>query len=84
MLHVRENDGGVIEVVDTGPGIPEEVRAKMFDIYYSTKKDGSGLGLPTTRRIIHEHQGKLHVESEEGCGTKFHIELPAAPDSSPE
>jgi signal transduction histidine kinase len=81
MLHVRR-DGqvGVIEVVDTGGGIPEAVRAKMFDIYYSTKKDGSGLGLPTTRRIVHEHQGKLTVESEEGCGTRFRIELPPAAD----
>jgi signal transduction histidine kinase len=85
MLHVRsEGEQGVIEVVDTGPGIPEEARAKIFDIYYSTKKDGSGLGLPTTRRIIHEHHGHLNVESEEGCGTRFRIELPRADDAPAE
>ncbi|MFP4053066.1 MAG: sensor histidine kinase [Phycisphaerae bacterium] len=82
MVHIRrEGSSGIIEVVDTGPGMPPNVREKVFDIYYSTKKGGSGLGLPTTRRIIHEHNGKLHLETEPRCGTKFTIALPLAEES---
>jgi signal transduction histidine kinase len=66
----------VVEVIDTGPGMDAETRAKIFDAYYSTKKRGSGLGLPTSRRIVREHGGTLHVDSEPGKGTRFVIELP--------
>ncbi len=71
---VRNN--AVIEVIDTGPGIPKDKLHKIFEVYFSTKEQGSGLGLPTSRRIVREHGGTLTVESEEGKGTRFIITLP--------
>ena len=71
--------GAVIEVIDTGVGIAPEHRHRVFEAYYSTKRSGSGLGLPMTRRIILEHQGSIQVESEIGKGTRFTIRLPLAP-----
>jgi signal transduction histidine kinase len=68
----------VMEVIDTGPGIPPEVLPRVFDAYYSTKPGGSGLGLPTTNRIVREHGGEIVVESEVGKGTRFVLKLPLA------
>jgi len=70
----------VIEVIDTGPGMPAGQQARIFDAYYSSKKHGTGLGLPTTRRIIIEHHGDIRVESEPGKGTRFIIALPTVKD----
>lgn len=70
----------LIEVIDTGTGIAPEDLARIFQVYYSTKKSGSGLGLPTTRRIIREHGGALNVESDVGKGTRFTIVLPLVED----
>ncbi len=67
-----------IEVIDTGSGIPPDDLPKIFQVYYSTKTGGSGLGLPTTRRIVREHGGGIRVESEPGKGTRFVISLPLA------
>ncbi len=67
-----------LHVIDTGPGIPAEVLAKIFQPYFTTKAGGSGLGLPTARRIIEEHQGTLSVHSEPGKGTDFCVSLPCA------
>ena len=84
LITVSEQRGrGVLEVTDTGPGIPAEQLGKIFDVYYSTKKRGSGLGLPTTRRIIREHHGTLRVQSEPGKGTRFVISLPPAGSAEP-
>jgi signal transduction histidine kinase len=61
------DDGRVcVDVIDDGEGIPDEVKAKIFDAYFSTRKGGTGLGLPTARRIVEEHQGELTVSSEPG------------------
>ncbi|MCJ7544901.1 MAG: ATP-binding protein [Phycisphaerae bacterium] len=68
----------LIEVTDTGPGIPTEHLPKVFQVYFSTKSGGSGLGLPTTRRIIREHGGDIRVQSALGKGTRFVISLPLA------
>lgn len=65
-----------IEVTDTGCGMDAETRKKVFEAYWTTRKGGSGLGLPTTRRIVHEHGGNIRVDSEPGKGTRFLIELP--------
>ncbi len=65
-----------VEVIDTGSGMKPDTLSKIFQVYYSTKKGGSGLGLPTTRRIIHEHGGTIRAESEPGKGTRFIITLP--------
>ena len=66
----------LIEVIDTGTGIPAEAAARIFDAYYSTKKGGTGLGLAMTRRIIEEHGGCVTVTSEPGKGSDFTIRLP--------
>jgi len=71
-------DGVQIRVIDTGIGIPPEELDRVFQVYYSTKKSGTGLGLPTARRIIEDHGGELRVESEVGKGTSFQIVLPQA------
>lgn len=65
-----------VHVTDTGPGIPEQVAAKVLQPYYSTKRGGTGLGLPTARRIVEEHGGRLTVHSEPGRGSDFALCLP--------
>jgi signal transduction histidine kinase len=66
----------VIDVVDTGPGIPSDMQEKIFQAYYSTKKGGTGLGLAMARRIAEAHGGEIAVRSEVGKGTDFSIRLP--------
>ncbi len=68
----------ILHVSDTGVGIPAANLPYIFDAYYTTKKGGTGLGLPTTRRIIEEHGGLISVTSEPGQGTNFRVELPLA------
>jgi signal transduction histidine kinase len=65
-----------IHVTDTGPGIEPEKAAKILQPYFSTKHNGTGLGLPTARRIIEEHGGTLSFHSEPGRGSDFVISLP--------
>ncbi len=65
-----------LHITDTGPGITAEDLAKIFQPYFSTKKGGSGLGLPTARRIIEEHGGQIVVHSEQGKGSDFAVVLP--------
>jgi signal transduction histidine kinase len=65
-----------IHVIDTGPGIPADQLEKVFTPYFSTKKQGTGLGLPTTRRIIEEHGGKVTIHTEPGKGTDFTLVIP--------
>ncbi|MDY7011831.1 MAG: ATP-binding protein, partial [Planctomycetota bacterium] len=71
-------DRAVLEVIDTGPGIEAQLHQKIFDPYYSTTKGGSGLGLPTARRIIRRHDGDIRLDSEPGKGTRFVTTLPLA------
>jgi two-component system sensor histidine kinase HydH len=61
---------------DTGPGIPEELREKIFEPFYTTKEGGTGLGLVITRKIIEAHGGSITVESAPGEGVAFRIRLP--------
>jgi hypothetical protein len=65
-------------VEDTGSGISEEVLKHVFDPFYTTKKNGTGLGLPIAYKIVEVHGGHIFVESEPGRGTAFHIFLPLA------
>lgn len=69
-------EGVGLDVIDTGPGMDEETKSKVFDAFFSTKGGGSGLGLPTTRKIIEAHGGRIGVQSELGRGTQFTIRLP--------
>jgi PAS domain S-box-containing protein len=74
----RRGDDAMIVVSDTGKGIPPEHRARIFQLFYTTRKGGSGLGLATTFRIVQLHKGSIDFISEVGRGTAFRIELPLA------
>jgi PAS domain S-box-containing protein len=74
----RRGDDAMIVVSDTGKGIPPEHRARIFQLFYTTRKGGSGLGLATTFRIVQLHNGSIDFVSEVGRGTAFRIELPLA------
>lgn len=65
-----------IDVIDTGAGISPETAEKIFQAYYSTKKGGTGLGLPMAKRIIQEHGGTISVRGEPGKGSDFTLRLP--------
>ena len=79
ILSTRAEDRSVVlQVTDTGSGIPPEVLPRIFDAFYSTRPGGSGLGLPTARRIVEAHGGSLSVASEVGKGSRFTIHLPTA------
>ena len=65
-----------VEVIDTGPGIGPEIAKSMFRAYCTTKRGGTGLGLPTAQRIIKAHGGQITVDTAPGKGTRFVIELP--------
>jgi two-component system NtrC family sensor kinase len=82
-ISVRNKDGGVlIEIGDNGPGIPTEVRERVFEPFVSTKAagTGTGLGLSISKRVVHEHGGAIAVESVVGEGTKFSVWLPSEED----
>ncbi len=70
-----------LTVADTGPGISPEDKEKLFLPYFSTKKRGTGLGLPITRSIISGHRGSIRVEANRPSGSRFIIEVPAAAGS---
>jgi signal transduction histidine kinase len=82
-------DGGKLEVIleedrrtailrisDEGSGIPDEIREKIFDLYFTTKSDGSGIGLAMTYRILQLHHGSIEVQSKTGRGTEFLLRIP--------
>jgi signal transduction histidine kinase len=66
-----------VRVSDTGPGVPDSVRAKMFQLYFTTKTGGSGIGLAVAYRSLQLHGGDIRVDSEIGKGTTFELQLPA-------
>ncbi len=73
----KATEVAVIEVEDTGPGIPIELQEKIFEPFFSTKGDGTGLGLAIATRIVDKHGGRLELDTEPGRGTVFRIILPA-------
>ena len=75
--------GVALDLIDSGCGMDENTALNMFDAFYSTKDDGSGLGLPTARKIIEAHGGLIGVQSETGAGTKFTLEFPMPARISP-
>ena len=80
-LELRSSSGDghiVVTVGDSGPGIPPKERAKIFDPFYTTKADGSGIGLSLCHRIITDHRGTLTAETSRWGGAEFRIELPVA------
>ncbi len=77
LLTRTRGDDVVLEIIDTGKGMDEKTRGQMFQAFFSTRSGGSGLGLPTVRRIVEAHHGRISCESEVGKGTRFTITLPA-------
>jgi signal transduction histidine kinase len=77
-VRTRAGGGGeaVLEVEDDGPGIPPEGRERVFEVFYSTRGGGTGLGLPIARQIVERHGGSIEMETETGRGTTFRIRLP--------
>ena len=74
----RRREGVVrIDIADTGQGLSEEERRRLFTPYYTTKQHGTGLGLAIVQSVVADHSGKIWVDSEPGRGATFHIELPA-------
>jgi signal transduction histidine kinase len=65
-----------VKIIDSGPGIPEEVRGHVFEPFVTTKKTGTGLGLAISKRIMTAHRGNITVESYPGGGTVFAVYLP--------
>ncbi|MBI5556911.1 MAG: HAMP domain-containing protein [Deltaproteobacteria bacterium] len=76
VLAMPEQQAGVVEITDTGPGISSEDRKRIFDPFFTTKSDGTGLGLSVSYSIIEKHGGVIGLESEPGRGTIFRIALP--------
>ena len=74
--YVKDRATGVLEVVDTGKGIHDEDKGKIFDPYFTKDKDGMGLGLAIVHSIVLEHHGKIRVVDNKPRGAKFIIELP--------
>ncbi len=74
----RENDTVVAEISDEGTGIPSAVQDKVFELYFTTKESGSGIGLAQTYQIMQWHYGAVDFESQEGKGTTFRLRLPMA------
>jgi len=72
----QEGDWAVVEISDTGPGIPQEIQNKIFEPFFTTKEGGTGLGLSVSYSIIKKHQGDIEVESKPGKGSIFRIKLP--------
>jgi nitrogen fixation/metabolism regulation signal transduction histidine kinase len=65
-----------VQIHDTGPGIPPELRDRVFQPYVTSKADGTGLGLAIVERILFDHQGRVWFESQPGFGTTFFLDLP--------
>jgi D-alanine transaminase len=78
-----ENGEVVLHVIDTGKGMNEEALRKAFKPFYSTRPGGTGLGLPTAKKIVEAHGGSLAAESAPGRGTRFTLRLPVHPSEGP-
>jgi signal transduction histidine kinase len=77
-IRTRRSSGGVrLDVADTGEGLTDEERERLFTPYYTTRQHGTGLGLAIVQSVVADHGGKISVDSEPARGTTFHIELPA-------
>ncbi|MGO9938920.1 MAG: sensor histidine kinase, partial [Terracidiphilus sp.] len=68
----------VLRIADEGSGISDEIRDKIFDLYFTTKSGGSGIGLAMTYRILQLHHGSVEVQSNLGRGTEFVLRIPLA------
>jgi signal transduction histidine kinase len=78
---VASRDAIEVAVSDTGHGVTQELKERLFLPYFSTKKRGTGLGLAIVNRIIEDHRGSIRVEENRPVGTKFVVELPVASEN---
>ncbi|HEX9291931.1 MAG TPA: sensor histidine kinase, partial [Anaeromyxobacteraceae bacterium] len=74
----RGRDRAVLTVADEGPGIPEDVRERIFDPYFTTRHEGTGLGLAIVKKIVLQHGGEIAAGARPGGGASFAIALPLA------
>jgi signal transduction histidine kinase len=75
-----EVDQIVITIEDNGHGISQSIRSKIFNLYFTTKASGTGIGLSVVQRIVYEHNGTIEIESSENKGAVFKIKLPIIPN----
>jgi signal transduction histidine kinase len=75
-INGHETDVVILEVSDTGKGIPPEAEKRLFDPFFTTKDSGTGLGLPIAARIVEKHRGALQYQTQLDHGTTFGIILP--------
>jgi len=73
---ISSENSATLSIKDNGPGIPEEIREKVFNPYFSTKESGTGLGLAIVYQIVEEFDGQIELKSPSGEGTEFIIKLP--------
>lgn len=79
-FQARSENGAVrLDIIDTGCGMSADAIERVFKPFYTTRPGGTGLGLPTTRRIVEMHGGRIELQSEVGKGTQFTIWLPLEP-----
>lgn len=83
-LNERPVDAVVIDIADSGKGMPPEVQKRLFDPFFTTKEGGTGLGLPIAARIVEKHGGVIQYETQPDHGTTFRIVLPPAPKDETE
>ena len=76
MIARKTESAAIIEISDQGHGIPKEIQDKIFNLYFTTKKAGSGIGLAMTYRVLQLHNGALEFETEQGKGTTFRLQVP--------
>jgi hypothetical protein len=79
---VASRDAVEISVADSGQGVTQETKERLFLPYFSTKKRGTGLGLAIVSRIVEDHHGSIRVEENHPAGTRFVIELPVAAEAA--
>jgi signal transduction histidine kinase len=78
-----DGHGCELVVQDTGPGMPDEVRERVFEPFFTTKTRGTGLGLPTVKRIVEAHHGTIAIECPAPGGTRVRVTLPAVKTPAP-
>lgn len=78
----QQGNSLILEIIDTGCGMSSQALTKMFQVFFSTKPNGSGLGLPTVRKIVEAHGGTITCESEINRGTKFTLSFPIHRDEN--
>jgi signal transduction histidine kinase len=86
-LTIRTRRHGAVvrlDVADTGEGLTDEERERLFTPYYTTKQHGTGLGLAIVQSVVSDHAGRVWVDSAPGRGSTFHIELPDSGGASPQ